>query len=127
MKQCPHCQSKEHQVKAGFNHGGSQRYLCRGCRRTYTPEPKPSGHDEAKRREALKYYAGYFSARDIARLLSVSPQTVFNWIDAAIAQAQPGSDILTDHVRGRRTLETQERRWEREVKRALKACNADEG
>jgi len=127
MKQCPHCQSEEHQVKAGFNRGGSQRYLCRGCRRTYTPEPKPLGHDEAKRREALKYYAGYFGARDIARLLSVSPQSVFNWVEAAIAEAQPGSDVLTDHVRGRRMLETQERQCEREVKRALKACISDEG
>src|SRR6201995_2379892 len=127
MKQCPHCRAEDGQVKAGLNRGGSQRYLCKGCRRTYTPEPKPLGHDEAKRREALKYYAGYFSARDIARLLSVSPQTVFNWVDAAIAQAQTGSDALKERVRKRRMLETQERQWEREVKRALKACSSDEG
>jgi transposase-like protein len=125
MKPCPHCQSEERQVKAGFNRGGSQRYLCRGCRRTYTPEPKPLGHDKAVRRKALEYYIGYFSSRRIAEMLGVSPQSVFNWVNAAIAQVHPGLDVLMGHVRGRRMLETQERRWEREVKRALKACNSD--
>lgn len=114
MKHCPHCRAEDGQVKAGLNRGGSQRYLCRGCGRTYTPEPKSLGHNEAKRREALKYYAGYFSARDIARLLSISRQSVFNWVDVAIAQAQPGSDVLTDRVRGRRMLETQERKWKKD-------------
>jgi transposase-like protein len=32
----PHCQSKEEQVKAGFNTSGSQRYKCNKCQKRYT-------------------------------------------------------------------------------------------
>lgn len=110
MTRCPHCHGEERQVKAGHNRGGSQRYLCRGCGRTYTPEPKPPGHEEALRREALELYAGYSSSRRIALALGVSPQSVFNWVEAALADAgAEEADELVMYVRARRDLETQER------------------
>src|SRR5687767_14011399 len=105
--ECPHCRAAERQVKAGRNRGGSQRWQCRHCGRTYTPEPRSAGHPEATRREALKFYTCYYGLRDIARLLSVNPQSVINWVDAACARSQASgaetADQLTADVMARRT------------------------
>jgi transposase-like protein len=82
MLACPSCGATERQHKAGTNNSGTQRYECQSCRRTYTPEPKPHGYDAATRKSALKMYVDGINFRRIARFLSVSPQTVCNWVDA---------------------------------------------
>src|SRR5687767_9913772 len=82
MIDCPHCQRSEQQVKVGYNPSGSQRYLCRACRRKYTPEPTARGYSEAVRQEALRLYVDGMNQRRIARTLAVSHQTVANWIKA---------------------------------------------
>ena len=79
---CPSCQSTTRQVKHGRNSSGSQRYLCQGCKRTYTPEPTPSGYDAATQHQALRLYADGMNLRRIARQLGVVHQTVANWVDA---------------------------------------------
>lgn len=93
------------QVRAGRNRTGSQRFLCRACGHSYTPEPKAAGHDEAKRKVVLTSYVCCMGVRDSARLAGVSPQAAANWIKAAIAEAkqeqedgilEPGS--LLSHV-----------------------------
>ena len=83
---CPYCQRSERQVKAGFNDSGSQRYLCQGCQRKYTPEPNPQGYAAATRQEALRLYADGMNLRRIARTLHVSHPTVANWINAHAAK-----------------------------------------
>jgi transposase-like protein len=88
MRTCPSCQSSARQVKHGRNPSGSQRYLCRPCGRTYTPEPTPYGYDEQTRRQALRLYADGMNLRRIARQLGVVHQTVANWV-AAHADALP--------------------------------------
>lgn len=119
MTACPHCRAAERQVKSGFNRAGSQRYLCRLCRRTYTPDPKPPGYDEATKLAALDHYAGYLSLRITARLLSINHQTVVNWADAAYARAlaSGATDELSARVVARRELEVQTRRWQLEFER----------
>jgi len=82
MSQCPHCQRTERQVKVGRNPSGSQRYLCKVCRRKYTPEPTEQGYPEALRRQALQLYVDGMNFRRIARTLGVSHQTVANWVKA---------------------------------------------
>jgi len=82
MMTCPSCQSTTRQVKHGRNPSGSQRYLCQGCKRTYTPEPTASGYDAATRRQALRLYADGMNLRRIARPRGVVHQTVANWVDA---------------------------------------------
>jgi transposase-like protein len=82
MMTCPSCQSSTRQVKHGRNPSGSQRYLCQGCKRTYTPEPTPYGYDAATRRPALRLSADGMNLRRSARQLGVVPQTVANWVDA---------------------------------------------
>ena len=82
MRTCPHCQRSESQVKAGLTRAGSQRYLCRGCQRKYTPDPKPQGYDEATRQQAVKMYLDGNNQRRIARHLDISQGSVSNWARA---------------------------------------------
>ncbi len=79
---CPSCSSSEHQIKAGFNRGGSQRYQCQRCHRIYTPKKKSQGYSEEVRLEALRLHDQGQSVRRIAQLLGVAPQSVANWIKA---------------------------------------------
>jgi transposase-like protein len=82
MKKCPHCQDEQQQVKIGYNPSGSQRYLCKVCRRKYTPEPKEHGYSQAVRQVALKLYVDGMNLRRIGRTLGVDHQTVANWVTA---------------------------------------------
>ena len=38
LKKCPHCGKTEHQIKAGFNVSGTQRYKCKEWGKYYTLE-----------------------------------------------------------------------------------------
>ena len=82
MSQCPDCQRTENQIKAGRNDSGSQRYLCKVCRRKYTPQPNPNGYCDEMRKRAVEMYVDGLNLRRIARLLEVSPQSVANWVNA---------------------------------------------
>src|ERR671937_966129 len=98
MLTCPSCQSTTRQVKHGRNPSGSQRYLCQTCRRTYTPEPTPSGYAAATRQQALRLYADGMNLRRIARQLGVVHQTVAHWVtahaDACPPPAMPPSGLV---------------------------------
>jgi transposase len=82
MNQCPYCQRTENQVKAGHNHSGSQRYLCKVCQRKYTPEPKPQGYSGDIHRQAVQMYVDGMNFRRIARTLGVAHRSVINWVNA---------------------------------------------
>jgi len=56
--------------------------LCRGCRRTYTVEPKRRGYAEEVREKAVRMYVEGNNFRRIGRLLSVNYQSVVNWVNA---------------------------------------------
>jgi transposase-like protein len=86
MSQCPYCQRTDHQVKAGQNASGSQRYRCQVCQRKYTPDPNPRGYDEKVRRQALQLYVDGLGFRRIGRSLGVAHRTVINWVNAHAAQ-----------------------------------------
>ena len=82
MIECPHYQQTEQQVKIGHNASGSQGYICKVCRRKYTPVPREDGYAEKTRQEALRLYVDGKEQRRIARTLAVSHQTVANWMKA---------------------------------------------
>ena len=82
MIKCPHCGRSEQQVKIGHNASGSQRWICKVCRRKYTPVPREIGYAEQTHQEALRLYVDGMNQRRIARTLKVSHQTVANWIKA---------------------------------------------
>lgn len=85
---CPSCSATLRQTKAGTTRCGSQRLRCGLCRRHYTPLPKAYGYAPALKHQALCLYADGLSFRRIARALSVSHQSVANWVNAA-ADALP--------------------------------------
>jgi transposase-like protein len=80
MSQCPDCQRTQAQVKIGHNASGSQRYLCKVCRRKYTPVASLQVYSEAVRTEAVRMAVDGMNQRRIARTLGVSHQSVANWI-----------------------------------------------
>jgi len=82
---CPSCGANWHQMKAGFNHSGSQRYKCGECKRAYTPASKEKGYSQETRMLALRMYVEGSSQRSIARILKVSPQSVSNWINSYVS------------------------------------------
>jgi transposase-like protein len=82
MIKCPHCGRRDQQVKIGHNASGSQRNVCKVCRRKYTPVPREVGYAEKTRQEALRLYVDGMNQRRIARTVGVSHQTVANWIKA---------------------------------------------
>src|SRR5262245_24542976 len=82
MIKCPHCQKADQQVKVGFNPSGSQRYLCKGCQRKYTPLPKEQDYNDDLRQQAVRLYVDGLNFRRIARQLNVHHQNGINWINA---------------------------------------------
>lgn len=85
MNPCPYCQATDNQIKAGRTGAGSQRYLCKRCRRRYTPHQKARGYPDEMRQQAVRLYADGMNFRQIARQLIVNPQTVINWVNAYTA------------------------------------------
>ncbi len=83
---CPTCHANTRQHKAGKNKTGSLRRECQHCHRTYTPAPKTHGYALSLRQKALRMYVDGINFRRIGRLLSVSHQTVINWVNAAAAR-----------------------------------------
>jgi transposase-like protein len=80
MKQCPHCQRTEKQVKNGKTLAGSQLYKCKFCNRKYTPEPQTRGHDIETRQRAMRLTLDGNSQRQAARHAGVSHGSVANWL-----------------------------------------------
>ncbi len=82
MIQCPHCSSSEQQTKSGHTRTGSQRYRCKVCQRSSTPEPKSLGYPDQTRREAVRLYLEGTNFRRIGRVLGVNHQSAVNWVNA---------------------------------------------
>lgn len=80
MKQCPHCQRTDQQVKNGKTVVGSQVYKCKVCHRKYVSAPKTRGHLPATRQQAIRLVLDGNSQRQAARHLGVAPQSVANWL-----------------------------------------------
>jgi transposase-like protein len=91
MKECPYCQSKQKQVKAGKNESGSQRWQCQQCGRKYTPEPKAHGYPDVLRQQAVKMSVDGINYRRIGRLLGVDHKTVMHWVKAYTDQLPEAS------------------------------------
>jgi transposase-like protein len=86
MMTCPYCQAIDEQVKNGLNPSGTQRYLCKHCRRAYTPAPKEQGYTDKVRQQAIQLYSDGMNLRRIGRVLGVNKQSVANWVKAHVEQ-----------------------------------------
>ena len=91
MPTCPFCHSSI-VVKQGHNKSGTQRYWCRDCGRTFTPQAKQRGYPETLRQRAIQLYLEGTNLRRIGRLLGVTHMTVAAWIrqHADALPAAPG-------------------------------------
>lgn len=78
--QCPACQAEARRF--GRNRNGSQRYQCRDCRRTFTPEgDRPLGNmrlDAAKAVLCLRMLLEGTSVRSVERLTDVNRNTILS-------------------------------------------------
>ncbi len=79
-KKCPRCGASENQARNGKNRSGTQRILCRNCKKTYTIEPKKHAYDEETRAIALKIYYAGASGRGVGKVLGMCKDNVHNWI-----------------------------------------------
>ena len=77
---CPNCKDETKQNKKGFTRAGSQRYICRECGVTYTPNPKKKEYTEEERLQAIKLYYSGVSGRGVGKLMGMSKANVYNWI-----------------------------------------------
>ena len=96
MPTCPHCQDSERQIKNGKSFCGTQRYLCRSCGKTFSPEPKKQGYSEEVREKAVRMYVEGNNFRRIGRLLAVNHQSVVNWVNAYHQKIKDQTPLPTD-------------------------------
>ena len=97
MKQCPHCQRTDQQVKNGKTRTGSQVYKCKVCNRKYTPEPQTNGYSQSIRQQAMRLVLDGNSQRQAARHVGVSHGTVANWFKEyadALPDKLPGTGSI---------------------------------
>jgi transposase-like protein len=79
-KKCPTCGRNDGQVKNGSNRSGTQRIVCRHCKKSYTLEPKRNAYSEETKALALKIYYAGASGRGVGKVLGMSKANVYNWI-----------------------------------------------
>lgn len=79
-RRCPECGATEGQMKNGHNRSGTQTYMCRMCKKIYTPEPKRHAYDEQTRKQAIKMYYSGVSGRGVGKVLGMNKANVYNWI-----------------------------------------------
>jgi transposase-like protein len=89
MMACPYCRSTGQQVKVGFTVAGSQRYLCKKCRRKYVAEPKMRGYTNETRKAVIRLFLEGMGLCEIGRALNINHQTIANWVNDYVAQQPP--------------------------------------
>jgi transposase-like protein len=95
MRQCPHCERTDKQVKNGQTRAGSQVYKCKVCDRKYVPNPKAIGYERSVRQQAIRLVLDGNSQRQAARQIGVSHGTVTNWFKGyadALPEDLPGPE-----------------------------------
>jgi transposase-like protein len=79
-KRCPVCGNTTGQMKNGRNRSGTQTYLCRFCKKAYTPEPKRHAYAEETKKQAMKLYYSGVSGRGVGKILGMNKANVYRWI-----------------------------------------------
>jgi len=81
-KKCPKCESELSQ-RYGKNKSGSQRVMCLGCGKIYTPQPSHKGYSEEIRQQAMKIHFAGASGRKVGQVMGFSKANVYNWCKQA--------------------------------------------
>jgi len=77
---CPNCKEEDRQVKNGENRSGTQSYLCRHCKKSYTPEPKRHAYCDDTRKMAMRAYYSGVSGRGVGKMFGFNKSNISNWI-----------------------------------------------
>lgn len=85
---CSRCASRQC-VRFGSNRGGTQRYICKECGRTFTPEPARRGISQERVEQIRTLIANGQPITKVTRLLKVSPKTIYKVIRAAETDVTP--------------------------------------
>lgn len=84
-------------VKNGFNPSGSQKYVCRKCKRVTTPFPTPVGASAETKQRAINIVLDGGSFRSAARQVGVTHAIVLAWFKDAAAQV-PDEPVKPTHT-----------------------------
>ena len=84
---CPHCGQRERQNKQGKTKAGSQKYLCRDCKRVYTPKRKE--YSEEIKKQAIKLYLEGNSGLAVSRILGISKNMWLYWVKKYAKKIRP--------------------------------------
>ena len=84
---CHHCGSADYRKNGSYQ--GVQRYICRGCERSFTD--RGERFDKATKARALDMYLNNVGIRKIARFTGASPTSVLKWIRKA-------AEVLADRL-----------------------------
>ena len=79
-QKCPSCEATTGQMKNGQNRSGTQRIVCRHCKKSYTLDPKKREISEEIRKQAIKTYYSGTSGRGVGKIYGFSKANVYNWI-----------------------------------------------
>ena len=79
-RKCPKCGATTNQIKHGYTQSGSQRCLCKACKKTYAINPKHRAYPEEIRQIAIKEYYSGISGRGVGKIHGMSGNNVINWI-----------------------------------------------
>lgn len=85
---CSRCASQQC-VRFGSNRGGTQRYICKECGRTFTPDPARRGISQERVEQIRTLIANGQPITKVTRLLKVSPKTIYKVIRATETNETP--------------------------------------
>lgn len=69
------------------NPSRSQRYLCKACKRHFTPIAKQIDYEDDLKEAVLRHYVDGNDYRRSGRQLGINHQIVANWVKAAADKA----------------------------------------
>ena len=84
-------------TKNGLNPSGSQKYVCKVCKRVTTPIPTPVGASPETKQRAINLVLDGSSFRSAARHVGVTHAIVLAWFKAAAEQV-PDAPAKPTHV-----------------------------
>ena len=86
---CPYYGKRERQNKQGKIKAGSQKYLCRDCKRVYTPKPKRREYSEEIQKQAIKLCLEGNSGLAVSRILGISKNLYLYWVKKYAKKIKP--------------------------------------
>lgn len=73
---CTHCGSDSY--RRNGSHGGSQRYICKDCKRAFSDKVRKFSYDDKER--FLMYYLNNVGIRKAALFMGCSPSLLVKWV-----------------------------------------------